>query len=116
MLAYVDEFNPQHQRRVTWPVSTVVAQAYVDQLARSQGIEPQHAAALRTALNRAAQLRTGREGNAVAMLGELDRLATDLEAGAASAPVARDATRMRSLASQHESCHSAAAALRPLCY
>ena len=41
MLAYVDEFNPQLQRRVTWPAATVVAHAYVDQLARSKGIEPQ---------------------------------------------------------------------------
>ena len=98
MLAYVDEFNPQLQRRVTWPDSTVVAHAYVDQLARSKGIQPQHAAALRTALNRAGQLRTGREGSAGATLRELDRLATDLEAGAASAPVARDAMRMQSLA------------------
>ncbi len=99
MLAYVDEFNPQLQRRVTWPAATVVAHAYLDQLARGKGIEPQQAEALRAALNRAGQLRTGREGNAGAALRELDRMATNLEGGAASAPTARDATRMRSLAS-----------------
>jgi hypothetical protein len=98
MLAYVDEFNPQHQRRVTWPASTVVANAYVDQLERSKGIEPSHAATLRSALHRAGQLRTGNERNAGAALRELDRLAVDLEANAQKASVARDATRMRSLA------------------
>ena len=64
MLAYVDEFNPQLQRRVTWPAATVVAHAYVDQLARSKGIETQRAATLRTTLNRADEIRTGRERNA----------------------------------------------------
>jgi hypothetical protein len=98
ILAYVDDFNPQLQRRVTWPAAIVVARAYVDQLARSKGIDPQRAAALRTALNRADELRTGRERNAATALGELDRLATELETGATSAPVARDATRMRLLA------------------
>jgi hypothetical protein len=97
MLAYVDEFNPQLQRRVTWPAAPVVAHAYVDQLARSKGIDPQYAAALRTALSRAGQLRTGKEGNAAATLRELDRFAAELESRAASAPVARDAARMRSL-------------------
>ena len=98
ILAYVDDFNPQLQRRATWPAAIVVARAYVDQLARSKGIDPQRAAALRTALNRADELRTGRERDAATALGELDRLATELEAGATSAPAARDATRMRLLA------------------
>ena len=97
-LAYFDEFNPQHQRRVTWPAMTVVARAHVDQLARSRGIEPQRAAAVRTALNRADELRTGKERNAGAVLDELDRIAAQLTDDAATAPVARDATRLRLLA------------------
>jgi hypothetical protein len=109
MLAYVDEFNPQMQRKVTWPASTVVAHAYVDQLARRKGIDAKHADALRTALNRAGQLRTGRERSADAALRELDRLAADLQAGAAQATVPQDASRIRALA---ESMTAVAARLR----
>ena len=98
MLAYVDEFNPQLQRKAAWPASTVVAHAYVDQLARSKGIDAKYAETLRTALNRAGQLRTGREGSAGAAMRELDRLAAELQAGAANATAARDASRMRALA------------------
>lgn len=35
-----DEFNPQHQTRITWEPSWVVARAYVDQLQRSRAIDP----------------------------------------------------------------------------
>ncbi len=35
-----DEFNPQHQPRMTWEPSWVVARAYVDQLQRSRAIDP----------------------------------------------------------------------------
>ena len=78
MLAYVDDFNPQQQRRVTWPAMTVVARAHVDQLVRSRGIDQPRAAAIRTALNRADGVRTGQERNARAVLDELDRLAAQL--------------------------------------
>jgi hypothetical protein len=98
LLSYVDEFNPQLQRKATWPAAVVVARAYVDQLTRSKAIEPQSAAALRTALNRADEIRTGRERSAGAVIRDLDRLAAELETAAASAPVTRDATRLRSLA------------------
>ena len=53
MLAYVDDFNPQQQRRVTWPAMVVVPRAHVDQLVRSKAIDPQRATSIRTALNRA---------------------------------------------------------------
>ena len=98
MLAYVDDFNPQQQRRITWPAMVVVPRAHVDQLVRSKAIDPQRATSIRTALNRADELRTGQERNARAVLDELDRLAAQLEADAASAPVASDAMRLRSLA------------------
>ena len=97
-LAYADEFNPQLQRKVSWPASPVVGHAYVDQLARSRSIDAKYAEALRTALNRAGQLRTGRERNAAAALQELDRLAADLESNATNTRVDRDAARMRALA------------------
>jgi hypothetical protein len=37
-LVRMDEFNPQHQPRVTWPAHPSVARAYVDQLARTGGL------------------------------------------------------------------------------
>ena len=76
----------------------VVARAYVDQFARNNAIDPKRAASIRTALNRADELRTGRERNAPTVLDELDRLAAELTGEAATAPVALDATRLRSLA------------------
>lgn len=97
MLAYVDDFNPQHQRRLTWPPMIVVARAHVDQLLRSKAIEPQRAASIRAALNNADGLRTGQERNARAVLDELDRLAAQL-AGEAATAAAGDAMRLRSLA------------------
>lgn len=98
VLAYVDDFNPQQQRRATWPALPVVSRAHLDQLTRSGGIEPQRAAAIRTALNRAAGLRSGRDRNAAAILDELDRLAAQAAGDAASAPAAMDAARLRLLA------------------
>lgn len=98
VLAYADDFNPQQQRRATWPALPVVSRAHLDQLTRSGGIEPQRAAAIRTALNRAAGLRSGRDRNASAILDELDRLAAQAAGDAASAPAAMDAARLRLLA------------------
>ena len=91
------ELNTQQQRRMVWPSSSPVARAYVDQLARSEGIPPERADALRAALDRADQLQTGRESDAAATLDELDALATQLERdGAAASEV--DAVRLQSLA------------------
>jgi hypothetical protein len=98
MLVYVDDFNPQQQRRVTWPAMIVVPRAHVDQLVRSGGLDAPRAAAIRTALNRADELRTGQERNARAVLDELDRLAAQLEADAPTAATPQDATRLRALA------------------
>jgi hypothetical protein len=98
MLAYVDDFNPQQQRRVTWPAMIVVPRAHVDQLVRSKAIDTQRATSIRTALNRADELRTGQERNARAVLDELDRLAAQFEADAATAATPHDAMRLRALA------------------
>jgi hypothetical protein len=97
MLAYADDFNPQQQRRVTWPAMVVVARAHLDQLVRGVGMDFPRAAAIRAALNRADEIRTGQEANAAAVLDDLDRLAAQLEADAATG-AARDAMRLRSLA------------------
>jgi hypothetical protein len=88
-LARVDELNPQHQERVTWPASAVVARAYLDQLERSGGLAPQLIAAVRGGLDGADR-------------GSLPARVAELEAGAVAATsVGRgiDAMRLRALAS-----------------
>jgi hypothetical protein len=83
-LVRYDVFNAQQQPKVTWPAGPVVARAYLDQLTRSHAIQPQRAAALKTALdskNRA----------------QLQALANQLEQDAATAQ-GRDAQRMKALA------------------
>jgi hypothetical protein len=97
MLVYSTEFNAQQQRRLTWPAQTVVARAHLDQLTRTNGIDRQRAAAIRAALERADDLRTGRERNATAILDQLDRLARQIDDDAAAGS-AIDAMRLRSLA------------------
>jgi hypothetical protein len=98
LLVRASEFNAQQQPRVTWPASSVVARAYVDQLTRSKGIQPEQAVAVTAALERVDRLPSGRDNGAAAVLDQLDALATQLEGDAASAGP-RDAVRLRSLAS-----------------
>jgi hypothetical protein len=91
------EFNAQHQQRITWPASPIVARAYLDQLARSKGILPARAKAVTTALDRADKLGNGGGKGRPAAAASLDALSTQLEADATAAPAA-DAARLRSLA------------------
>jgi hypothetical protein len=98
MLVHAAEFNPQQQPKVVWPASSVVARAYVDQLTRSNSIQPERASAIVSALERVDRLRSGRDNGAAAVLDELDALAKGLEGDAGQA-TGRDATRLRSLAS-----------------
>jgi hypothetical protein len=92
-----EELNTQEQMKNTWPASSAVARAYVDQLTRSKSIQPERARAVTAALERADGLRSGSDKNAVVVLDQLGALAKQLEsdAGAAAAP---DASRLRSLA------------------
>ncbi len=46
MLVYVEELNPQHQQRITWPAMVVVPRAHIDQLMRSKAIDAQRATSL----------------------------------------------------------------------
>jgi hypothetical protein len=94
----LDEFNAQQQSRITWPDSSAVARAYLDQLGRNKAIQPERARSLRDALEKSDTLRTGNEKNAAAVLEQLEGLARQLEADAGSA-TGRDATRLRALAS-----------------
>ena len=94
---YSDRFNVQQQRRFTWPASSVVARAYLDQLSRSNGILPARAAAVKAALDAADGVRTGRERNAGALLSRLESAGMELETDARAA-VGPDAVRLRLLA------------------
>jgi hypothetical protein len=86
LLVRASVFNAQQQPRATWPVSPVVARAYLDQLARSKGIREERASAVKAALDRGASARN-----------QLPALADDLEADAASAKPA-DGARLKALA------------------
>ena len=97
VLVHSTGFNAQQQTRIVWPASSLVARAYLDQLARTKGILPARAAAVKTDLDRADGLRAGRQRDGAAVLSRLDALATQLERDAESAS-ARDAVRLRSLA------------------
>jgi hypothetical protein len=92
MLVRFDEFNAQHQPRVLWPPTMIVARAYLDQLNRSRGITPARASAVKDAIARADRSNPSR-----ADLDRLDTLATQLEQDAGTVS-GRDADRLRSLA------------------
>jgi len=94
-LVKFDTFNAQHQPKLTWPPSFVVAKAYLDQLNRTGAIRADRAAALKTALARTDRLPSGAQARVV--LDELDTLAAALESDAAAA-TGRDAARLRALA------------------
>ncbi|HEX7048923.1 MAG TPA: hypothetical protein VF188_01825, partial [Longimicrobiales bacterium] len=85
-----EQFNPQHQPKIVWPASFVVARAYLDQLMRNNGIAPDRAQAIARELDRAEESQ-GAQRRAV-----LAELASQLERDAASAA---DAQRVRAIAS-----------------
>ena len=95
-LALAEETNVQHQQRFSWPPSSTLARAYLDQLERSYGIEAERIAAVNVALGLADQLRTG-NGDTAPVVAELDKLATELE-GDAETAVYHDGPRLQSLA------------------
>jgi hypothetical protein len=75
-LVHFDFLNVQDQPRLIWPTSFVVARAYLDQLARSQGLTPQRLSAVRGELARDEKL------NGPARRDALTMLATQLEGDA----------------------------------
>jgi hypothetical protein len=89
-----EEFNVQHQPRLTWPPVPAVARAYLDQLARTGGIRPDRASAVRSAIDRA-DIARGDAGRAAA--DALEPFVNQLQ-GDAAAAAGRDATRLRALA------------------
>ena len=51
-LVHLEYFNTQDQPKITWSPSFAVARAYLDQLARSNGLSPDRITAVRQALDR----------------------------------------------------------------
>ena len=92
-LVHLEYFNAQDQPRFVWPASFVVARAYLDQVARSNGLAPERLAATRTALARAERLSGAQRREA------LQQLATQLDGEAQGAPGLRAlATAVRDVA------------------
>jgi hypothetical protein len=89
------EFNAQDQVRLVWPANTVVAKAYLDQLGRTKGIQPERARAVTNALDKADKSKSAKDKTVAAT--ELNSLATQLESDAGAA-TGRDAMRLKSLA------------------
>lgn len=88
-LVRFEQFNAQHQPRLTWPASFVVARAYLDQLERNDGLRRAWAAPVRQELARA-ERQSGQARRTT-----LTALASRLDADAATAG---DARRVRALA------------------
>jgi len=81
--------NVQDQPKLTWPASFVVARAYLDQLARSNGLAPDKVAAARSVLARAERLSGPQRRDA------LTQLATQLNGDSRGAA---DQAKVRTLA------------------
>jgi hypothetical protein len=84
----MDYWNTQDQQRFVWPPSFALARAYVDQLARSNGLASETITAARTTLA-TAERRSGSQRKAA-----LTQLASQLNAAGAAA---RDQAKVRTL-------------------
>ena len=89
----VAEFNVQNQQKIEWPAKLVVAQAYLDQLERSQGLPADQIAAVRKAIQRAESSHLNRGS-----LAELQRSARLVKENSGSARSAVDTKRLQALA------------------
>jgi hypothetical protein len=87
---HFDYVNTQGQQKIVWPPSFPLARAYVDQLARSNGLSASRIAAVRGSLASAESAASGQRVTA------LTTLATQLDADAAGSS---DAAKVRMLAS-----------------
>lgn len=91
-----NEFNSQNQPKVSWPASTVVARAYLDQLRRGTAVTAARADAIAATIQKLDGVRAG-DRSAAPVLGEVTTLAAALEKDA-GALQGRDALRLRGIA------------------
>ncbi len=89
----VTELNVQNQEKIEWPRQLVVAQAYVDQLERSQALPADRIASLRQSIGNAQTSHSKQED-----LASLKSLVPSLEKTAAMAKNAADSSRLLALA------------------
>jgi hypothetical protein len=92
-LVKVNELNVQNQQQITWPAHLTVAQAYVDQLERSQALSGGQISSLRKQITRT------QESNLDAKdLAKLQKMSASVEKQASSARSPTDAKRLQALA------------------
>ena len=91
-----NEFNSQNQPKVSWPASTVVARAYLDQLRRGTAVSAARADAIASTIQKLDGVRAG-DRTAAPVLAEVATAATALEKEAAALQ-GRDAQRLRGIA------------------
>jgi hypothetical protein len=78
---HMDTFNAQHQPKMQWAPSVIVARAYLDQLTRGKAMAPARLASVKSALDRADRAKSsGDKRNAAT---ELERVAGELVATSA---------------------------------
>jgi hypothetical protein len=96
-LVQTNELNVQMQQKSVWPANVVVAKAYIDQLNRSKAIPSDEARAVTDTLGRADKIRSLSDKNGPGVVGELDKLAAQLDRDA-SASSGATAARLKALA------------------
>jgi hypothetical protein len=97
-LVQVNELNVQNQQKIVWPPTLKVAQAYLDQLARSKALSEEKLASLNEAVSKAQSSNLGKKEVA-----KLHTMAASVESAASTAQDPADAKRLRALAQILES-------------
>ena len=97
-LVQVNELNVQNQQKIVWPPTLKVAQAYLDQLARSKALPEEKLVSINEAVSKAQSSNLGKKEVA-----KLHTMAASIESAASTAKDPADATRLRALAQILES-------------
>lgn len=87
----VSELNVQNQQRIVYPKTLIVAKAYIDQLERSQALNANQIAELRSAIGNAEKSKLNKKD-----AGKLKKLASTIEKNTGKTEA--DSARMKSLA------------------
>ncbi len=87
------ELNVQNQQKIEWPAKLIVAEAYVDQLSRSQALSADRIAALHKAIRSAESSHLSKSS-----LADLKTMSSSLAKDAGAAKSSADSTRLRALA------------------